>query len=178
MHGAIFRALKAHVTEEHGDDAWEEMMDEAGIDAKLYLPVTHYPDYELTALVTAASEVTGRPETHIFEGFGERLAPDLLDTFSTYIPSDGGTLDVLAALDEIYEAVQAGSDEVDVPDVDPERVDDDTVLVRYRSERSMCSLGRGIIHGIADHYGDSVHVREQACMHDGADACEIRVELR
>lgn len=178
MHGVIFRALKEHVTEEHGEDVWSEMMDAAGIEPKLYLPVSYYPDRELHALVAAGSDVTGRSEADLLEGFGADLAPDLLDTFSTYVPDEWGTLEVLANLGEIYDAVESGTDEADTPDVDPERDGENAVVVRYRSDRELCDLGTGIVRGVAEAYGDSVRVREDACMHDGADACEIRVTLQ
>ena len=56
-----------------------------------------------------------------------------------------------------------------------ERTGLDEVTIVYSSPRKMCALARGISRGVAQHYGETVTINEEACMHHGAASCRIRV---
>jgi hypothetical protein len=42
----------------------------------------------------------------------------------------------------------------------------------------MCSLARGIAVGVAGHYGETIELDEETCMHRGDPSCRIRVRLQ
>ena len=44
MHGIIFGELKKLVDTRLGGDTWRELLKDAGLAAKVYMPVTEYPD--------------------------------------------------------------------------------------------------------------------------------------
>lgn len=175
MHGIIHKSLKGYVEAELPDESWDEVMDAAGIEPKLYLPVSHYPDEEVTAIVEALAERTDHTEGTLLVDFGEFLAPELLDTFKAHVRNDWGTLDLFENLESIYEDVASSNDETTSPDVDTERVGDDAVSIVYRSELELCALGKGIVRGIAATYDETATVEESACQLDGDDRCELTV---
>jgi len=175
MHGIIHKSLKGFVETRMGDDAWEEIMEESGIEPKLYLPVSHYPDEELHAIFGTLAERTDGTERALQRAFGAHLAPSLLDTFKAHVRDDWTTLDLLDNLETVYEQIRTGSGETDPPALDTVRVDEDTVEITYRSDHRMCSLAKGIIDGIAGEFDETVTVREGACLLDGDDRCDLTV---
>jgi predicted hydrocarbon binding protein len=58
-----------------------------------------------------------------------------------------------------------------------ERQGADRVLIHYESPRQWCALGKGLIHGIAVHYGDRVTIAEESCMLRGQPSCQLLVTL-
>ncbi|WP_135535029.1 MULTISPECIES: heme NO-binding domain-containing protein [Halostella] len=175
MHGIIHKSLKGFVEDRMTDGAWEVIMDESGIEPKLYLPVSHYPDEELDAIFDTIADRTDQTEASLQRTFGEHLAPALLDTFKAHVRDDWTTLDLLSNLETIYEQIRTGNDETDPPAVDTERVDEETVTVTYRSDREMCPLAKGIVLGIAGEYDETVTIEEDACLLDGDDRCDLTV---
>jgi predicted hydrocarbon binding protein len=175
MHGIIHKSLKGFVEARMSDGAWEVIMEDSGIEPKLYLPVSHYPDEELHAIFDTIAERTDQTEMSLQRTFGEHLAPALLDTFKAHVRDDWTTLDLLENLETIYEQIRTGNDDTDPPAVDTERVDGDTVEITYRSDHQMCSLAKGIVHGIAGEYDEAVTVEEGACLLDGDDRCDLTV---
>lgn len=174
MHGILFKYLKEYVEAEYGPDAWEAAMDEAGIEPKLYLPVTDYPDEEAFALLDGVTTVTGAEERALLADYGERLAPELLDTFEAHVRDDWGLFDLLEHTDNEAFAVFY-SEEGDEDEVTASRPDAGTVAYEYASAMEMCEFAKGVLRGLADEWGVDVAVTEGACMHDGADHCEITV---
>ena len=178
MHGIIHKALKEYVTERLSADEWSNVLDEADIDPKLYLPVSHYPDEEITAIIGVLSDRTGNTEHAIQRDFGEFLAPQLMDTFKAHIKAGWGIREILLALDPIYDQIRAQNEESTPPDVDCDEVARGTLVLTYRSDRQLCSMAKGIIVGTADYVDDAVEVSEDACMHEGDDRCELTVEIQ
>lgn len=174
MHGILFKQLKTYVTERWGTDEWEAAMAEAGIEPKLYLPVTDYPDEEAFRLLDGVTSVTGVARDQLLADLGEHLAPALLETFRAHVESDWDAMDVLehsgTQVFAVLRSEEGGEDEVVAT-----REDDDAVVLEYGSPLELCELATGILAGIVEEHGESATVEERQCMHDGASHCEIRV---
>jgi predicted hydrocarbon binding protein len=136
--------------------------------------VSHYPDEEVTGIVAAIADRTGRTERAVEREFGESLVPELLDTFKAHVRDEWDTLDTLDELEAIYESIEQGSDDTSPPDVTTGR-DGDTATVVYRSDRGLCAMAEGIVHGVAAAKGETVAVEQPVCVHDGDDRCELSV---
>ena len=54
MKGVVFNLLEAVVEEEHGEAAWDGLLDATGLDGS-YTSLGNYPDADLVGLVGAAS---------------------------------------------------------------------------------------------------------------------------
>ncbi|MCT9094690.1 heme NO-binding domain-containing protein [Haloarchaeobius sp. HME9146] len=177
MHGILHKSLKGYVGENVAEATWNEVMDAAGIEPKLYLPVTRYPDEEFTDAIAAIAAVTDHSEETIQRDVGRFLAPDILNTFKAHVKQGWGTREILAALDGIYKQIRKQDDESALPTVATSRLDPDTYVLEYRSEKRLCDLGKGIIEGIAAEYGDEVTISEEVCLHAGDDHCELTVDF-
>lgn len=176
MHGVIHRRLKQYVEKRMPDGAWDQVVEQSGIEPKLYLPVAHYPDEEFTSMVEAISELSGHDQGTIRHDFGRFLAPDILSTFSAHVREEWSMLDVLEHLNEVYDDIEAQNEENDPPDVSCDRVVSDMVVLTYESPRELCEVGQGVLEGLANEYNEDVSIQEDRCMLEGDDHCEFTIE--
>jgi serine/threonine protein kinase len=61
------------------------------------------------------------------------------------------------------------------PILDVVRTSDDELRIIYTSDRKLCRLAKGILVGIARHFGESISVTDEACMHNGDPFCALHV---
>ncbi len=178
MHGIIHGELKKYVVSKMGADTWNALVEKAGLQGRHHDPTKAYPDEDALALVGAAVEMTGLEANAILEDFGAFLAPDLLGLYATYVNPQWRTLDLLEHTEStIHRVVRASEPSATPPRLDVKRIARDRALLHYRSERKMCAVAKGIIRGAAEHFGESIQIREPRCMHAGDAACEIEVSV-
>jgi len=177
MHGIIHLELRKYVEARHGQTAWPKALAQAGIPATLeYVRVGDYPDRELTAIVAAVSRDTRAATEAILEDFGEFIAPDLMATYPRLIRPEWRTLDVLVNAEQtVHKVVRLRNPGARPPLLRCARTTPEEVVITYASPRRLCALARGIVSGIARHYGERVAITEPTCMHRGAEACTLVV---
>lgn len=177
MHGILFKAMKDFVVDAHGHDAWDAVRAETGLDRRVYLPIDTYDDDELFRLVEAVADLTDTPLRPLLEGFGRSAASQLLDTYGTVVGDDWDALDLVEHTEEgIHAVLRARNPDLDPPELACRRDGDARVTVVYRSQRRLCPVAIGLVRGVGDHYGESLTVSEERCMHEGGDRCELVVE--
>lgn len=71
MYGMVNKAIEDLICTNHGDDAWEEIKREAGVDVEVFVGNEGYGDEITYRLVGAASKVLNLPAEQILEAFGE-----------------------------------------------------------------------------------------------------------
>ncbi|MEX2584643.1 MAG: heme NO-binding domain-containing protein [Gemmatimonadota bacterium] len=178
MHGVIFSELRKYVDTRLGSDAWNQLLTQAQLGNRMYLPIQEYPDGDMVALVGAASEVTGLPKEAILEDFGEFIAPSLLGLYRTLVKPEWKTLDLLENTEQtIHSVVRARNPGAKPAQLQAVRTGPDVVDLTYNSERQLCAVAKGILKGIAAHYDEELAITEKECMHDGADACRMEVRV-
>jgi hypothetical protein len=175
MHGIIFGELKKLVDKTLGGNTWRELLRDAGLDTKIYMPIGEYPDTDAIAIISAASARTGKPVRAILEEFGEFVAPDLVALFRHMVPPEWRTLELLENTeDTIHRVVRLRNPSAHPPRLRTERIGEE-VVITYSSGRKLCGIAVGIVRGLARYYGETVEVRELTCMLDTATECTIRV---
>ena len=178
MHGIIFAGLKKYVVANLGNEAWGGLLKDAGIGSKIYLPTQTYSDQEIVALVTTASQKTGIPAATLLEGFGEFIVADLVTIYRSMIDPSWRTLDLIENTENtMHKAVRLRDRGATPPTLVVNRTSPNEVVVVYSSARKMCSVAKGIVKGIAKHYGEQVVINESTCMHRGNPSCTISVKL-
>lgn len=176
MHGTIFAELEKFVGARLGPDAWASLMREAGIERDRYDPLEIYPDAELVSLVTTASRITQIPADTLLEDYGFFIAPDLLNLYWALVQPEWRTLDLLEHTETaIHEVVRLSQKGATPPYLRAERTTPSEVTIVYSSPRKLCAVAKGIIRGVASHYGESVSVTEPTCMLRGNESCILRV---
>ena len=176
MHGVILAELQRYVQTNVGSLAWADTCRLARVGTTSYALSGEYPEGDLSALVTAASEVLNMPLQELLEDFGVFMAPDLMTSCAGHMPPEWRALDLLESPDRhrrLAERLTGRS--VVSPILGAERLSEREVRIVYGSPRRMCGLTRGLIRGILRHFREVGQVRESACMLKGAPSCVIYV---
>jgi hypothetical protein len=100
MHGTMFVHLRDYVEHEMGASGWRELLREANLGPRLYLPIKAYPDEEMMLLVHAAATATSQPVPALLQRFGEYLAPQLVAMYRHLLKPHWQTVDVLEHVGE------------------------------------------------------------------------------
>lgn len=176
MHGLIFLQLQKFAQNKAGPQAWEILLKEANLPITSYSPVRAYPDQEVFALVGAASRILNQTPSEILEAFGEFIAPEMIRLYGRMLDPKWKTLDVIENTEKlVHTAVRVGNPGAKPPVLECIRTTENELQIMYSSDRQMCQLAKGIITGIARHFGETITVTEDACMHRGDPFCALQV---
>jgi hypothetical protein len=127
----------------------------------MFLPITTYPDAEAVAIVTAASKLTNIPADRILEDFGEFIAPDLLSMYRALVEPEWRTIELLLHTEDvIHRVVRINNPGAQPPKLQFEQVGPNELKFSYNSPRRMAAIAKGIIKGVAKHYGQAVLIHE------------------
>jgi hypothetical protein len=178
MNGIVFVQIGKFAQSRLGEQAWKEVVRLAGVPPRIYYRVADYPDEEAFALLSALSTAMKEPLAVTLESLGEFIVPDLMKMSRYWIKPDWKTLDLIANTEEtIHHMLRSEGSQTDPPRLQCRRAGPDEVVVRYDSPRKMCTLAKGIIRGVAKHYGERVTIAEPTCMLKGDVACELIVNV-
>ena len=171
MKGIIFNLLEEVVADRYGEDVWDSLLTDAGVDGA-YTSLGSYPDDQLFALVGAASTALNLPADVVVRQFGESAIPLLAARYPSFFDGHASTRSFLLTLNDIiHPEVKKLYPGADVPNFAFEQVTDDALVIRYWSSRKLCALAEGFIFGAASRYGENAAVDQAVCMHRGADYC-------
>jgi hypothetical protein len=173
MQGFLLAELERYVDERYGGASWTALLDEAGLEPKSYFADERYPDADLLAITRAVPLITQLPLSALVEDFGRFLAPPLLQRYGHLAEPHWQTLEFLENATRIYGAFGDALFGSAAPVLHGARTSPNEVLLTYASHRRLCGLAKGLARGLADKFREKIEVVERACMHRGADACEI-----
>jgi hypothetical protein len=178
VHGLIHIELERFGRAQLGNPAWDEVTRAAGVGGKVYSAGGSYDDAEVVGLVVSASKAAGVGPQALLEQFGEALAPTLFSTFGGLVDAQWRTLELIANTETlIHSALRASDPSARPPLLRTTPRPPDTLVVHYASERRMCGVAKGIIRGVAAHYGETVEVRDETCMLMGDAVCTLAVRV-
>ena len=171
MKGIVFNLLEEAVVEAHGPDAWDRVLEDAGVDGA-YTSLGNYPDDEAMALVAAICEQVGEPADVVLRDFGRAALPSLVARFPEFASGHASAKSFLMRLDDTIhpEVVKL------YPDARPPRFRFEdpapgVLVMRYVSERRLCAMAEGMIEASAVHFGEPLALDHPECMRRGAPQC-------
>lgn len=178
MNGIVFIEIGKFAQARLGAQVWGDALRAAGIQSRIYYRVADYPDEEALALLTVLSASLQEPMQAVLERLGEFIVPDLMRMSRYWIKPQWKTLDLIEHTEEtIHKTLRQEGSQTNPPRLRCRRSGPQEVVVIYDSPRRMCSLAKGIIAGVAAHYGEAVTISEPTCMLKGAANCELIVRL-
>jgi len=178
MKGIVFNLLEHIVRREHGEDAWDGLLDSAKLDGA-YTSLGSYPDADLFKLVGAASAALKLPADTVVRWFARNALPLLANKYPQFFQPHKSTRPFLLTLNDIiHPEVRKIYPGADVPVFDFEASADDVLVMGYRSPRKLCAFAEGLIEGAAAHYGEEVTIEQPRCMHRGDEKCVLRITFR
>ena len=177
MKGVVFNLFEGAVTREHGEDAWDALLDAAHVDGA-YTSLGSYPDAHLMALVHAAAMARGESDQAVIRWIGrEAMAPLAVAYPAFFDPHDDVRSFILTLNDIIHPEVRKLYPGADVPTFGFSTDADGSITLRYGSPRRLCSFAEGLIEGAAAHFGQTVAIEQPMCMLRGDELCSIEVRV-
>lgn len=175
MKGIVFNLLEEVVIRHHGEDAWDDLLVQAGLGGA-YTSLGSYPDEDVYKLVGVAARILGMAPFDVLRWFGREAMPALARRYPAYFAAHSATRPfVLSVNDIIHPEVRKVYPGADVPTFGFRDEADGSLLMRYSSPRRLCALAQGFVEGAADHFGEALHFEHLACMHRGAASCLCRI---
>ena len=175
MKGVIFNLLEEVVVTAHGDRAWDDLLDSAGLDG-VYTSLGSYDDTEMGRLVAAAGSALSMSDDEVLRWFGREAIPHMVQRWPDYFSPHRRTVPFLRSLNNvIHPEVRKLYTGAYCPHFDFTSPPDGSLLIGYRSPRRMCGLAHGFILGAGDHYGEALTVDHLQCMNSGESRCLVAV---
>jgi hypothetical protein len=177
LKGVVFNLLEEIVSRDYGEDAWDELLDAAGLDGA-YTSLGGYPDGDLGALVTAASSSLGMPPDDVVRWFGRNALPLLAAGHPHFFAAhDSARPFIMTLNDIIHPEVRKLYPGADVPVFDFDASADEVLVMGYSSPRQLCAFAEGLIEGAADHFGQTVSIEQRQCMKRGDSKCVLEMSF-
>lgn len=175
MKGIVFNLLEEVVTDAHGEQVWDALLDAVGLRGA-YTSLGSYPDDQMQHLVQAASNILGVPPSEVLRWFGKAAMPLLARRYPKFFTAQDSTRPfVLSVNSIIHPEVRKLYPGADVPFFDFANESDGSLLMGYRSPRRLCALAQGFVEGAAAHYHESTLFDHIECMHRGDSKCLVRI---
>lgn len=173
MKGVIFNVVEETVRAEHGEDAWDALLEAAGL-VGAYTSLGTYPDEDMAALVRAAGATLGMSEDdflrHVGRGCFARLAARNAQVLTEFHDARSLLLGLNSVIHPEVRKVYPGAD---APVFTVVAGETGKVSLAYRSKRGLCHFAEGLALGAADLYGETLVVSQPSCLHTGQDHCEL-----
>lgn len=177
MKGVIFNLLEEVVSAAYGEAVWDDLLVAAGVDGA-YASLGLYPDAELTAIVGALAEATGRAPDDVLRWAGREALPRWVDRVPEVFAAHGDTRALVLALnDVIHPEVRKLDAAAEVPLFAFDLSDPAVLAVGYRSSRGLCAFAEGLVEGTARHFGEDVAIAQPRCQHRGDPLCRLEVRF-
>lgn len=177
MKGIIFRLAGQAVSDAHGEDTWDDLLDVAGAHGA-YTSLGSYPDEELFRIVGAASDHLGIPPAGVVRWIGSAVVPAMARQHADFFVPHTDTRSFLLTLNTvIHPEVRKVYPDANAPDFEFDTSDPDVLRMTYRSARQMCAFAEGLIEGSARYYGQRVEITHEGCMSDGAESCRLALRF-
>ena len=173
MKGIIFNLTEEVVRSSHGEDAWDAVLDGAGLDG-VWTSLGDYPDEHLAKVVTSAAGLLQVDEQAVLRYVGEGAMPLLASRYPHFFSPHTDALSFILTLNGlIHPEVKKLYPGASPPDFGVEEVTEGSVVLSYTSARRLCSLAEGFVVGAATHYRQVVEIEQSECEREGAPRCLI-----
>lgn len=170
MKGIIFNVFEEVVRDEHGEQAWDDILDRAGV-AGAYTSLGTYPDSELLSVAAAAGELLNQPPEQVVRDVGVAG----LSRFALRYPEFLEQRDLRAFLLSLNSIIHTEVSKLYpgslVPHFEFLAEGPDSLTIEYVSPRGLCYLAEGLMVGSADWYRESAQVLHPQCRHRGDPRC-------
>lgn len=177
MKGIIFNLAEEVVRNSHGEDAWDAVLDGAGLDGS-WTSLGSYPDKDLAKVVGSAARWLGLSVEATLRVIGEGAVPLLAQRYPQFFRPHATTSSfVLTLNDVIHPEVRKLYPGATPPTFGFASLGQNDLSLSYSSARQLCALAVGFLHGAASHYGQSVVITQPSCGLRGDARCLIHCQF-
>jgi len=161
MYGLINRAIKDLITQNYGEDCWNEVKRMANVDIEEFVGMSTYPDDITYNLVEAASQKTGLSQEEVLMAFGEYWITFTAEKGYGQILNAAGTnfVECLQNLNLLHSQIQAMMPELNPPRFKCTDITDHSLRLHYYSNRpGLSNMVIGLLKGLGKKFQTSIEV--------------------
>lgn len=161
MYGLVNKAVEDLVCSRFGEDTWQQIQEQAGVDDVGFVSMEPYPDEVTYKLVGAASEVLGAPVAALLEAFGEHwILYTAREGYGELISMFGSTLrEFLGNLDNMHTRVGLSFPQLRPPSFMVRDTGPGVLEIEYHSTREgLAPMVIGLLRGLGRSFGEAVAV--------------------
>ena len=177
MKGVVFNILEDVVSEEHGESAWDDLLDEAGVEGA-YTAIGSYSDAEFVQLLQCLPGAQDYALSEALRLFGRSAMARLAALYPALFEPHSSTTPFLLTLNDIiHPEVRKLYPGADVPDFGFDTSSTGILRMRYGSKRKLCAFAEGLIEGAATHFGERASIVQSSCMVRGDEHCDLEIRF-
>ena len=170
MYGLVNKAVQGLVVSQFGEETWEKIKQEAGLEVEEFLAMEAYDDSVTYGLVGAASKVLDTPAEDILHAFGEYWVLEIATkSYGDLMSAAGpGFAPFLQNLDHLHSRVQMSFPKLKPPSFRCTEMTAGSMRLHYYSSRAgLAPFVVGLLHGLAKHFSVTLEVEHVSA--EGAD---------
>jgi predicted hydrocarbon binding protein len=134
-------------------------------------------DVQAMAAIAVVANAERRPVAAVLESYGRFFVRWAEPEYPTaFQPPNARAF--LRDMERVHAVARRVSPGAEPPDIRVEEPAEGRLVLVYASPRGLCALARGMIRGVAEHYGEVVTIEETTCMSEGAPTCRFDVRFR
>lgn len=172
--GLIFTATRDAITARHGEDFWDDLLDDCQLDGA-YTSLGKYEHEELHQIAAAAAQRLDTSTADVLRVVGVAAFAAL---YSKVADRAGQYKDSRSFFEAIEKHIHVEARRI-YPDSQPPKFEvvrqDDMIELTYRSHRRLCHLAEGLALGLLQHFDDEGDVTQTSCVGQGGEACVLRI---
>lgn len=161
MYGLVNQAIQELVTNEFGAATWNRIKTNAGWEKDSFVAQEMYPDPLTYGLVGAICEESGLSAQEVLYTFGMFWPKFVVSQgFGHMLQANGPTFEEFVAnLDQFHSRLTITYPNFLPPTFEHEQVDEETIHLRYFSEREgLAPMLHGILVALGDFFNRNIHV--------------------
>lgn len=176
MYGLVNLAVQQLVVDKYGEETWEKIKAEAGVDVETFISLEAYPDSVTYQLVGAASKILDTPADLLLEAFGEYWVLYTGKAGYGYLmdPSTSTLTDFLVDLNMLHQRIRMTFPHLQPPHIVCTDITEESLRVHYHSERDgLAPMARGLLKGLGGLFQRNIEVTQVAFKGPGVDHDEF-----
>jgi len=163
MKGIVFTEFLELVEEKFSPEIADQIISASGTETDgAYTSVGTYDHSEILSMVTELSRVTEVPVPDLVKTFGRHLFGSFVRSHGRFFVHVESAFDLLQNVEDyIHVEVRKLYPDAELPKFDTERVDENTMIMRYQSARPFADLAEGLIGATFDHFEEAVEIERE-----------------
>jgi hypothetical protein len=180
MYGLVNQGVQDLAVQLGGEELWAAIKQRAGVDVDTFVGMDVYPDEVTGRLVVAASETLGITPEAVLRTFGKHW---ILYTgrkgYGAVFETMGRTLpEFLGNLDAMHARLSLSMPHLEPPSFVCEQTGPTRLRLEYYSHRDgLAPMVVGLIDGLGEVFGLTVHTEQTRSTGDGADHDEFTIDF-
>ena len=164
MYGMVNKALEGMISNDHGQEAWEEIKRRAGVDVEAFVSTEGYPDEVTYKLVGAATEFLDVSAQDLLEQFGVYwVVKTAGEGYGDLMAAGGNNLrEFLINLPNFHNRVSLMFPHLQPPQFRCSDIQEDSIRLHYHSHREgLAPFVVGLIKGLGQRFSTRVEVSHE-----------------